>query len=65
MLTAVDVLGYDRPAALRSKGRGFVGLVVPGVLGVALLGGLLAVLGFSAPLIAAYSATTMILGRDN
>lgn len=29
VLTAVDVLGYDRPAALRSKGRGFVGLVVP------------------------------------
>lgn len=29
VLTAVDVLGYDRPAALRSKGRGFIGLVVP------------------------------------
>ncbi len=29
VLTALDVLGYERPAALRSTSAGLVGLVVP------------------------------------
>lgn len=29
VLTAIDVLGYERPARLRSRGAGLVGLIVP------------------------------------
>ena len=30
VLTALDVLGYERPARLRKRSAGLVGLVVPG-----------------------------------